>query len=120
MANSCTSAICKRLTEMMSEGATLQEVAADVGYDTETFRVWRDPKSPYYEREFAEAYKKAKPKQFAWWAREGRTSLRDREFSPTLYGLFMANMFGWRSGASRDDEAMQEIKKLKEQLGIED
>jgi hypothetical protein len=32
----------------------------------------------------------------------------------------MANMFGWRSGASRDDEALQEIKKLKEQLGIEE
>jgi hypothetical protein len=94
MANTCTSAICKRLVEMMSEGATLQEVAADVGYETETFRCWRDPKSNYYEPEFAKAYKIGKTKQFAWWAREGRMNLSNREFSPALFGLYMANMHG--------------------------
>jgi hypothetical protein len=34
-----------------------------------------------------------------------------KEFNTPLFGLYMANMFGWRSGASRDDEALQEISE---------
>jgi hypothetical protein len=42
------------------------------------------------------------------------------KFQSALYGFLMSNLFGFRSGTSRDDEALQEIRKLKEQLGIED
>jgi hypothetical protein len=32
----------------------------------------------------------------------------------------MANMFGWRSAASKDDAVMEELREIKEHLGIAD
>jgi hypothetical protein len=57
----------------------------------------------------------------AWWLRAGRSNLgAGKDFNTPLFGLYMANKFGWRSGANREDEALQGIRKLKEQMGIED
>jgi hypothetical protein len=107
MANTCTSQLCEVVVELMREGLTQDEVCAAVDKTAETFIEWRNPKGQYYEPEFEKAYRKGKTLQKAWWLRKGRTSLENKEFNTALFGLYMSNMFGWRSGASRDDEALQ-------------
>lgn len=121
MANSCTKEICDTLIEMMRGGATQIEVCARVGVTKQTFLNWRKKGGPHYEKDFDEAYQKAKVLQESWWIQRGRDNIGNGEdFNTPLFGLYMANMFGWRGSGSKDDEAMQEIRKLKEQLGIDE
>jgi hypothetical protein len=121
MANTCTTEICQKVIALMKEGMTLKEVCAELGIGYRTLKEWKGKKGRYYEKEFDEAYQEGKMYQEAWWLGAGRANLgAGKDFNTPLFGLYMANMFGWRSGASRDDEALQEIRKMKEQLGIED
>jgi hypothetical protein len=120
MANTCNKEICQKVIDLMREGMTLKEVCAEIGIAATTLRDWKDKNSPRYEKDFDEAYQEGKMYQEAWWLRAGRANLGcGKDFNTPLFGLYMANMFGWRSGASRDDEALQEIKKMKEHLGID-
>jgi hypothetical protein len=113
--------MCQKVISLMKEGMTLKEVCAEIGIGPRTARRWKDKRSPQYEKDFDEAHEDGKMYQEAWWLRASRANLGcGKDFNTPLFGLYMANLFGWRSGASRDDEALQEIRKLKEQLGIED
>jgi hypothetical protein len=104
----------------MKEGWTQEEVCAEIGVVPKTFRNWRDKNGPHYEREFDEAFEIAKMHQFSWWARRGRASLENKQFQVPLFGLYMANMFGWRSAASKEDAVMEELREIKEHMGIAD
>jgi hypothetical protein len=121
MANTCNKEIIDTMSALMSQGFTQDEVCAAVDVHPTTFENWRKKGGPHYEKDFAEAYQQTKVKQKSWWLKRGRDNIGEgKDFNTPLFGLYMANMFGWRAGASRDDEALQEIKRLKEQLGIED
>jgi hypothetical protein len=96
------------------------EVAAALGVHRHTLAYWTDPKDRRYKEDLAIAMSKGIDLGFSWWLNEGRRNLTADKFQSALYGFLMSNLFGFRSGASRDDEALQEIRKLKEQLGIED
>jgi hypothetical protein len=121
MANTCNKLICDKLIELMSQGYTQDEVCAAVGVNPSTFWRWRQIDGPYYDEEFAQAYEIAKVKQYSWWLRKGRSNLMNgKDFNTPLFTLFMANMFNWRSAASKDDEVMEELRGIKERLGIAD
>jgi hypothetical protein len=121
MANTCTKEICDKFIEMMSQGFTQDETCAEIGVHPSTFWRWRQVGGPHYDEEFSNAYQIAKLKQFSWWARLGRENIgRGKDFNTPLYALFMANMFNWRSAASKDDEVMEELRGIKERLGIAD
>lgn len=120
MANTCTKEICDKLIELMSQGYTQDEVCAEVGVSVRAFQNWRTKGGPHYDEDFSNAYERAKLKQFSWWARRGRDNIGEgKGFNTPLFSLYMANMFGWRGAASKEDEAMEEIRKIKEQLGID-
>jgi hypothetical protein len=102
MANTCTTEICQKVIALMKEGMTQQEVCAEIGIGARTIRDWKDKRSPQYEKEFDEAYQEGKMYQEAWWLKAGRANLGcGKNFNTSLFGLYMANLFGWRSGASR-------------------
>lgn len=47
------------------------------------------------EPEFTETIKRCSAVCEVWWQKQGRLSLRDKEFSPTLWYMNMKNRFGW-------------------------
>jgi hypothetical protein len=94
-------------------------VCAEVGFSPKTFQNWRTKGGPHYEEDFAKAYERAKLKQFSWWARRGRDNIGEgKDFNTPLFALYMANLFRWRGAASKDDEVMEELREIKEHLGI--
>lgn len=84
-------AMCARVVEMMAEGCSRVEVCADLGICFETFQRWQES-----HPDFSESVKRGLQLCQAWWEREGRTNLKDRDFSYTGWYMNMKNRFGWK------------------------
>lgn len=82
--------LCEKVIPLLKEGASIEELGLelDIGYST-IYR-WMDQ-----HPEFKEAIKKGREYSQGWWMKEGRTSLRDGKFNPTLWYMNMKNRFGW-------------------------
>lgn len=81
-----------RLLELMSGGASIVEVCANLGISRPTFYAWLDDEG---KKEFKEAFEAGELLSQAWWEREGRIALRDREFNSSLWYMNMKNRFNW-------------------------
>ena len=83
---------CQKVVELMADGMAKIEVCAElgmgIGYDA--FLDWQK-KYP----EFSEAVKIGNRLSEAWWMKEGREALRDKEFNSTLWYMNMKNRHGW-------------------------
>jgi hypothetical protein len=110
--------MCEAVVELMREGASLREVCAGLDINPHTRIEW-EAKHP----EFSHAIKSGIELSAAWWEKEGRTSLRDKEFSPTLWYMNMRNRFGWADkqeisgpgGGPQEHKWTVEIVEKKEQ-----
>ncbi len=80
----------------MTEGASLLEVCGELDIDDNTLADWRNPESPRYHPEFSDTIKRGIRLSEIWWQKEGRTSLRDKDFRDALWYMNMKNRFGWR------------------------
>ena len=91
---------CERVIEMASEGASMAEYAAEFGIDRTTLFDWRDQ-----HEEFSTALARAKILEQAWFEREARLNMRNKEFNSNLW---------YRSALSRfsDDYAERRITEV--------
>lgn len=77
--------------ELMAEGASKTEVAAELGLGS---------KQMLYEYckkydSFRDAIKKGELLSEAWWERHGRKNIGNKEFNSTLWYMNMKNRFKW-------------------------
>lgn len=96
-----------RIIELMSEGASKTEVCADIGITRETMCQWIKDNKP-----FSDAIKEGEQLSAAWWEREGRTSLRDKDFNYTGWYMNMKNRFGWKDKQETEHTGSVEIRKI--------
>ena len=66
------------------------------------------------EPKFTRTIRKGRKMAEAWWTREGRTALRDKDLSYLGWRLNMANRYGWNTEKSQTDVTSngKEIKGL--------
>ena len=81
---------------LQSEGLSLYEVCAELGINLDTIYDWSDPTSPRYNYEYSEALKAADIMYKAWWTKQGRIGLRDKEFNTSLWIFNAKNRIGYR------------------------
>ena len=110
--------MCDKLIEMMKEGASLKEVAAELGISRETLRNWGDEKSKTYCPDFSGTIKKGLELSEAWWERQGRVNLHNKDFSCVLWYMNMKNRFGWRDKQEIKQDVKQTIELSEIQVEI--
>jgi hypothetical protein len=81
----------KVVLDMMSEGASQAEVQAYLDISDKTMQRMLDDEVIFFR-----TIKKGLRLSKAWWEREGRESLRDKDFSYVGWYMNMKNRFGWR------------------------
>ena len=79
---------CERVIELASEGAGWAEYAADFGIDRPTLYDWAAA-----HPEFSTALTRAKVLEQAWFEREGRLNLKNREFNANLWSKSVSARF---------------------------
>jgi len=78
--------------DLMAEGASLAEVAAELEVSRATLSKWQhDDTKPA----FVEAIKRGIDLSQAWWERQGRTELWNSKFNHGLWYMNMKNRFNW-------------------------
>jgi len=90
----------------MSEGASLQEIKAHFDISNTLHERWMGE-----EPEYKETIKRGKELSEAWWQKQGRVHLQNKEFSATLWYMNMKNRFGWkdRQDITSDDKTINQV-----------
>ena len=83
--------MCERVIELMKDGCSLVEVAADLGVDRDSLYEWRR-----VYPDFSDTIKRGVALSNSWWERNGRVNLENKDFSATLWYMNMKNRFGWK------------------------
>ena len=97
----------------MSEGATLREIKAHFAISNDLHERWMKD-----EEEYSETIKGGIQMAEAWWLKQGRINLQNKEFSPVLWYMNMKNRFGWKDRqdiTSGGEKLPQPILKLNEE-----
>jgi len=82
--------MCETVIELMREGASQEEVIGSLDISKDTYYRWREE-----HEEFSDAIKRGVRLSQTWWERQGRISLKDREFNYTGWYMNMKNRFKW-------------------------
>ena len=94
----------------MAEGASKVELCAELGIDYQTFLDWQNPKKSNHVPEFLESVKKGEELSEAWWLRQGRKNLTNKEFNPTLWYMNMKNRHGWADKQQVEQSGVTVVK----------
>jgi hypothetical protein len=91
--------MCQTVIELMRQGASLTEVCAELDITHETLCQWRKDPSKVI---FSEAIKRGIKLSEAWWEKEGRLNLENRDFNYTGWYMNMKNRFKWADKTQTD------------------
>lgn len=82
-----------RAIDLMRNGASLREVAAELDISFETLNAWRNDRQ---HAEFAEALDDGVALAQAWWEKLGRAGAAGKlDINPTIWLATMRHRFGW-------------------------
>lgn len=95
---------CDLIVEIMKDGASIEEVAAEFGVTKVTLYEWCDK-----HVEFFNAKKRAEELSKAWWVKQGRTQLGNKDFSYTGWYMNMKNRFKWSDRQEQVIESKSEV-----------
>lgn len=105
--------MCDKLVLMMTEGWSKTEVAAALNLSN------RETIDEYAKKypEFGGALKRGLLHSEAWWLKNGRENIRNKEFNSGLWFMNMKNRFGWRDKIENkttvtvsQEEALKELE----------
>lgn len=91
-----------KIIECAKEGMSIEETCVELDITTETWYDWSNEESERFKKEFSDTIKRHKELCHAWWLREGRIALRDKDFSFTGWYMNMKNRFGWKDKSETD------------------
>lgn len=80
----------QRVLELMKEGCSISEICLELDICRKTFYNWCEE-----NEEFLHTKKKGEDFSEGWWMKQGRTNLKNKEFSYTGWYMNMKNRFGW-------------------------
>lgn len=101
-----------KIIDLMSQGASKNEVAGTLGISVETLCEWQKVGGEYYIKEFSEAIKKGEALSLCWWERQGRKQLENKEFSYTGWYMNMKNRFKWADKQEVEHSGKIELESL--------
>jgi len=78
------------IINLSKEGAAIIELSVELGISRPTFYALSER-----EEEFFDTVNKCKDLSEAWWMRQGRVQLENKDFSFTGWYMNMKNRFGW-------------------------
>lgn len=118
---------CKTVIALMKDGASKIEVCAELGICYDTLLDWCNDKSDRYKEDFSESIKMGTLLSQAWWEKEGRVGLKDKDLNSTLWFMNMKNRFR-KSPVPWADKTEQEVsanisgggKWIVEEVRVED
>ena len=85
---------------LMEQGGSKVEVKALLGVSNDLFeRLVKE------EPLFSDTIKKGEQLSEAWWQKQGRIHLQNKEFSPVLWYMNMKNRFKWRDRQEHSNDA---------------
>lgn len=90
-----------KIMPLMSKGASLYEVAAELRISFDTLNEWRKPGGPQYNKAFSETVKEGLNLSRAWWEREGRENTKNSQFQAALWFMNVKNRFNSNTGEFR-------------------
>lgn len=81
----------KKVLDLAKEGGSIIELAVLLGISRDTFY-----ELSKRDKDFSDTIKECKSLSEAWWIRNGRTNLGNKDFSYVGWYMNMKNRFGWR------------------------
>ncbi len=103
---------CKIAQILIDDGASMFEVAYELGVSRATIYRWIDA-----HKEFRDTVKDAKEFSEGWWMKQGRLNLYNKDFSSTLWYMNMKNRFGWAdkqetniTATLKQEDALKELE----------
>ncbi|MEE9351532.1 MAG: hypothetical protein V3U78_04675 [Thiotrichaceae bacterium] len=86
------SEMCQVVIDLMSDGASKEEVCAELDITFDTLANWQKPEN---NLEFSEAITQGERLSRAWWLKHGRKNLENKSFNERLWFMNMKNRHGW-------------------------
>lgn len=84
-----------KIIKLMQEGGSKTEVCAMLDISRETLRDWTDKDSTRFKKELSDTIKRGVELSKAWWIKNGRTNLTNKDFNYTGWYMNMKNRFKW-------------------------